>query len=157
MYMTTLGSGILKAEMDGTKPSVIINDQCNPAGLTVDWISLQLYWACLNPSEIESATLGGQNHRTVQSLQSSSNPHGIVTYNDYIYWGNYGSKSLQSRAKNGSSIRTHYVGSESINHMVVVPPYQKPAAGRVNPCKGATCDFCVLTSTGHSCLKPTNY
>ena len=155
MYMTTLAE-IQKAEMDGTKPTFIINGLHGPTGVTVDFSSSRLYWVCFSSNEIWSATLGGQDRHTVHIL--SGNPYGIVTYNNNIYWGNYWNKSLQSSAKNGSRVRTLYVGSDSINHMTLVPSFQQPITGRVNHCKSVLfCDFCVLTSTDHSCLHQISY
>ena len=154
MYMTA-ETNIMKAEMDGSMDSIIIGNLNGPTGLTVDFRLSRLFWVCFGSGTVESASYDGQNRTILQTLEGGAGPHGIITFNDNVYWGNFGSNSLQSCAKNGSTSTLHtlYVGSHSINHLILIPPVQ-PWQHRVNHCESASCGagICVLTSTAFRCV-----
>lgn len=85
IYWTDCGQRhIERAGMDGSQRQIIINtDIVRPTGLTLDFTSKRMYWCDSELKAISSSTFDGQH---VNSIEISSHPFSISTFEDFVYW-----------------------------------------------------------------------
>ena len=153
MYYTTgqAGKSIMRAGMDGSKPTTLVTELEWPYGITMDFETSQLFWTDFFGSKVESSDLRGADRKMI--TKTHIGPSGITCTDGRLYWGEFDSKELQSSAINGDDQTTLYTDKKSIAGVIVVPDLNRPP-NRTNPCgKNSCAGVCVLTATSSRCLK----
>lgn len=103
-----------RANMDGTDLTILINgsDIAWPNGLSVDYAENKIYWADAKIDRIESINLDGTG-RTVM-VPKTEHSFGLAVDNEYIYWTDWLTKSINRANKKNTSeivpIRGEYGG-----------------------------------------------
>lgn len=88
MYWSELGSKCIKrAGMDGSAPTVLIEQVGKVHSIALDHEKRAIYWAALDPPAIEFAYLNGTGRKTLVS--NVSMPYTLALYNDKVYWGDW--------------------------------------------------------------------
>ena len=142
---------IMRAGMDGSSPVTLVFASGDAYGIVIDFKASKLFWPDDDHHKIQSSNLAGGDRRTVIQL-STGMPHGIAYVKDRIYWGEYGSKKLQSSITAGDDITIVHTDSGSIRHLTVVPDFSLPR-NRTNHCARHSCEkVCVLTAASFRCL-----
>ena len=111
MYWSTVGNqaSIEKASMDGTNREIIHNTTLSfPYALTLDIPTQTLYWVDSASGRVETSAVNGSNRRLI--MQASINSHGIVAYNNGLYFINFLLNTI------------NYVGNANESDVTVVNP-----------------------------------
>ena len=155
MYWTKSGASdgaVVRAEMDGSRKSTLFSRLKHPRGITIDFESSSLYWACAGDDTIQRSNLEGRNGQTVLRLPKNTWPQGITIFGNQICWGANFLRKLQCSPKNQDEISTLYTGRHDIKHMTIVPGHNLHK-NRTNHCAAKGCSGdCVLTAQSSRCL-----
>lgn len=136
----------MSAEMDGSAAVKVISGLQRPFGIIIDYGASRMFWSEHTGNKICSSNLDGTDIRNIVTLPPESYPWGIALHNDQIYWGNYGSKSLQRSFKSGQFMRTIYTGSSKIQQLTTNS--RNFPTTRRNHCKDQQCpNICVLKTS----------
>nr|XP_006819580.1 PREDICTED: low-density lipoprotein receptor-related protein 4-like [Saccoglossus kowalevskii] len=161
MYWTDWGNTpkIECAAMDGTSRSVIADTNLYwPNGLTIDYAGYRLYWVDAKHHVIESSTLDGRNRRAVIS-QGLPHPFAITLFEDYIYWTDWHTKSINSANKfTGNDVETIHSRLHFPMDIHTFHPQRQPAA--INRCgndNGGCSHLCLPNMISYSCACPTGF
>ncbi|XP_006822699.1 LOW QUALITY PROTEIN: low-density lipoprotein receptor-related protein 6-like [Saccoglossus kowalevskii] len=111
MYWTDWGGNpkIERANMDGSNRKLIVTDVGRTNGLTIDYSDRRMYWTDLDMNQIESADLMGQHRRSVIG-EKLPKPFGLTQYQDYIYWTDWATRSIERVNKTSGENRTRIQG-----------------------------------------------
>jgi low density lipoprotein receptor-related protein 5/6 len=95
---------IERAGLDGydRMPLVLRTGRVN--GLTIDFQDQRLYWASVDSRVIESSNLLGEDRREV--VRGLMHPFSLTQYQDFIYWADWNSKSIERANKSSGNNRT---------------------------------------------------
>jgi integrin beta 2 len=167
MYWTDWGEQpyIGRAEMDGTNFKILINESLGwPNALTVDYVTKEIYWADAREDYIAVADLNGENRLVVVSRQTSNKVHHIfalTAFEDYIYWSDWETKSIERCHKyHCTNVTTVTTSAHRPMDLQIYHPYrQLPFHGK-NPCdnNGGCNTLCLLKHGKKSvCACPENY
>ena len=95
---------IERAMLDGTNRIPLISHTGRVNGLTIDFQEQRLYWASVDSRIIESSNLLGEDrHEVVRGLM---HPFSLTQYQDFIYWADWNSKSIERANKTNGQNRT---------------------------------------------------
>ena len=154
MYWSRGGrrGGIFKAEMDGSNSVQIGHGLTDPAGITIDFVSLRLFWVEYEAHLVRSSDLEGTDVYLVAQLDDRTYPWGIAVSGGRIYWGTWKSNLLQTSDKTGHDIRTLLHDEHDIMQLTVATA--NPNQTRRNHCEGQICSIgiCVLTKSSSRCI-----
>uniref|UniRef100_T1J651 EGF-like domain-containing protein n=1 Tax=Strigamia maritima TaxID=126957 RepID=T1J651_STRMM len=100
---------IERAAMDGTQRSVLISVDGRVNGLTIDYTDKKLYWANIDKKLIESSDLSG-SYRAEIVTSDLPNPFGLTQYQDYLYWTDWNTRSIERANKSTGENRTRIQG-----------------------------------------------
>nr|XP_018901907.1 PREDICTED: prolow-density lipoprotein receptor-related protein 1 [Bemisia tabaci] len=171
MFWTDWGekAHIGKATMSGGNPRMIVTHNVGwPNALTISFETDEIFWADAREDYIAVANLDGQNVRIVHSREKNQflslhHVFSIAVFEDYIYWSDWETKSIERCYKYGGSNCTsvgkfiHRPMSISVFHPMKQPKLEP------NPCEKSNCSFlCLLTAdsegtVGHTCVCPANF
>lgn len=88
MYWSELGSkSIKRAAMDGSSPSVFMEQVGRVHALSIDYEKRALYWAALDPPVIEYVYLNGTGRKVL--LDGITMPYTLTIFNDSVFWGDW--------------------------------------------------------------------
>ncbi|XP_071521746.1 low-density lipoprotein receptor-related protein 4 isoform X2 [Panulirus ornatus] len=89
---------IERAYLDGSQRQVIIGEGLHwPNGITIDYPTETLYWVDAKHQVIEAAQIDGTNRRTI--LEDLPHPYAITVFEDYLYWTDWRTRSIQTANK----------------------------------------------------------
>ncbi|XP_070536212.1 low-density lipoprotein receptor-related protein 4-like [Ptychodera flava] len=161
MYWTDWGSTpkIERAAMDGSSRKSVVSDGLFwPNGLTIDYAGHRLYWVDAKHHIIESAALDGSKRRAVIS-QGLPHPFAITLFEDYIYWTDWHTKSINSANKfTGNDVETIHTRLHFPMDIHTFHPQRQPAA--INQCgedNGGCSHLCLPNMFSYSCACPTGF
>ncbi|KAJ8349711.1 hypothetical protein SKAU_G00248410 [Synaphobranchus kaupii] len=145
--------------MDGSDRLVLIHTEIyNPAALTIDYINKRVYWADLN--QISFANMDGTGRRKVpnHSIHAAT---GLTLFEDYIYWVDGKSKSLNRAHKTSGLEAAELLKSwQAITDIKMHHPYRQPEVPK-HQCQvvnGGCSHLCLLSpGGGYRCACPTNF
>ena len=113
--------GIYRSQMDGSNFTQIVSGY-GAVGIQLNSDSDQFYWADNGNDRIVSSQryeIGVVEN--IAQLGTGESPWGLTTFNGSIYWGNFGSGSLQRSSPTGKDLVTIYNGTSPIRHLTLVP------------------------------------
>lgn len=88
MYWSELGSKSIKsAGMDGSTPSVFLDQVGRVHAMAIDLDTRALYWAALETPAIEYAYLNGTGRRLL--FDKITMPYALALHNDRVFWGDW--------------------------------------------------------------------
>ena len=138
--------------MNGFSPTTLVTGLKRPWDITIDFKTSTLFWADYSAHKIESSNLEEGDRRTIVNLSSGAYPTGIAIVNGRVYWGESGTKKLQSSTFDGKDVITLHTDANYIRGVTVVPDLNRPQ-NRTNHCAENNCSkACVLTATSSRCL-----
>ena len=146
MSGTTSGA-IYRAQMDGSGFATLFAGLGEPTGIT---FRDSLTWADRLQNKILMGSWDGEGPIDTVQLQSSARPSGMTAFDTVfnVFWGNQGSRTLQSVSPLGLQLETLYAGTAAIGPLTTVEPlgrYEAGARNDSNPCEGQGCShLCVL-------------
>jgi low density lipoprotein receptor-related protein 5/6 len=75
----------MRASLDGSERTVLIETSGRPHGLTIDYTENRIYWTNMDEKLIESCDLHGKNNRSLVK-DGIVEPSSLTQYEDFIYW-----------------------------------------------------------------------
>lgn len=100
MYWTDWGTEpkIEKAGLDGNHRQAIVSDGIKwPNGLTIDYVTNQLFWVDAKQFSISTCDLNGANPRVLMVDEYSlRHPFAITVFEDNLYWTDWITKGIHS-------------------------------------------------------------
>ncbi|KAG8306441.1 hypothetical protein J6590_046757, partial [Homalodisca vitripennis] len=162
MYWSDWGGqgSVERATMDGTSHLVILAKVGRANGLTVDYTERRLYWSQLHGTPaIEVADLDGKHRSTVIS-KDIGRPFALTQYQDYIYWADWNSGSIERVEKHYGANRT--LLHRQLDHVTDLQVFHTSRQLGWNLCAGDNggCSHLCLARPGDSsrhCACPTHY
>ncbi|MGH0159378.1 UNVERIFIED_CONTAM: hypothetical protein FKN15_037173 [Acipenser sinensis] len=145
--------------MDGTYQSVVIDTEVSrPVALTIDYINRRLYWA--DENHILFSNMDGSNRQKVPN-QDIQGVIGLTVFEDYLYWTDGKSKSINRAHKTSGAERMSLLNSWlAITDIQVYHPFRQPDVPK-HPCQvnnGGCSHLCLLSpGGGYKCACPTNF
>ncbi|RWS07569.1 low-density lipoprotein receptor-related protein 6-like protein [Dinothrombium tinctorium] len=152
---------IERASLDGGGRLTIIQNVNSPNGLTIDFVDKRLFWTDVDSKVIESSNLDGRE-RAVIVKNSLRKPYGLTVYENYIYWSDWETNSIEKADKKSGKNRT--VLKENLNHVVDIVVFHASRQSGWNPCavNNGGCEHLCLRIPAHNqneyrCECPTHY
>ncbi|MGH0120697.1 UNVERIFIED_CONTAM: hypothetical protein FKN15_035083 [Acipenser sinensis] len=145
--------------MDGTYQSVVVDTEVSrPVALTIDYINRRLYWA--DENHILFSNMDGSNRQKVPN-QDIQGVIGLTVFEDYLYWTDGKSKSINRAHKTSGAERMSLLNSWlAITDIQVYHPFRQPDVPK-HPCQvnnGGCSHLCLLSpGGGYKCACPTNF
>uniref|UniRef100_A0AAY4C4Y4 EGF-like domain-containing protein n=1 Tax=Denticeps clupeoides TaxID=299321 RepID=A0AAY4C4Y4_9TELE len=145
--------------LDGSQHNMIINKEIyNPTALTIDYVNKRLYWA--DDGHILFSNLDGTRRHKVPNRDM----HGVLgftLFEDYVYWTDEKSKSLNRAHKTSGVWQTELLSSwQPIKDIKVYHPYRQPDVPK-HQCQvtnGGCSHLCLLSpGGGYKCACPTHF
>lgn len=90
--------------MDGSNRTLIVTGVKRPSDITLDYKESLIFWVDTDSSVIECADFLGRNRRTIAS--SLSKPFALTQFQDYIYWTDWNTESIERANKTTGLNRT---------------------------------------------------
>lgn len=88
MYWSELGSKCIKrAGMDGSSPTVFMEQVGRVHSMAIDADTRAVYWAALDPPAVEFAFLNGTGRRLL--FDKVPMPYALTLHNDRVFWGDW--------------------------------------------------------------------
>jgi low density lipoprotein receptor-related protein 5/6 len=170
IYWTDWGNKpkIERSALDGSHRVELIQDVGRANGLTIDYIERRLYWTNLDTNLIESSDMLGQDrHQIIQD--DLPHPCGLTQYQDYIYWADWVTRSIERANKTNGLNRTRIQGS--LQHIMDILIFHASRQSGWNDCghkNGGCSHICIArsdeytsgdneTAYTHHCDCPTHY
>jgi len=94
--------------MDGSNRLTLVSSDIKwPNGLTLDLVQRRVYWVDGKLNHIGSVDFDGRNRKLVlQSPESLPHPFSITTFEDELYWTDWGNQTLyQANKFDGSGVK----------------------------------------------------
>ena len=90
---------IFRVGMNGANRTQLIIDKVFwPNGITIDYITRELFWVDARLDVIEYADLDGQNRKIVPQAQVS-HPFAVTVFESHIYWTDWATKAVHKADK----------------------------------------------------------
>ncbi|KAK7490751.1 hypothetical protein BaRGS_00017980, partial [Batillaria attramentaria] len=131
--------------------------------LTIDYIDRRLYWADIDQRRIQSSNLLGQDRQLVVSSQLPR-PMGLTQYEDYVYWTDLASKSIERANKITGLDRTLIQdGVDLPMDISVIHASRQSGSNACGQQNGGCSHLCLAHSADHKdnqthhCACPTHY
>lgn len=88
MYWSELGSrSIKRAAMDGSSPTIFMEQVGRVHSLALDYDKRALFWAAVDPAVIEFVYLNGSGRKLL--VENLTVPYALTLYNDKVIWGDW--------------------------------------------------------------------
>ncbi|XP_029103120.1 low-density lipoprotein receptor-related protein 1B-like isoform X3 [Scleropages formosus] len=148
-----------RAGMDGSNHVVIVDKEIySPTALTIDFTNKRLYWADENHILFVNMD-GSQRHKVANGEVRSV--MGLTLFEDYIYWTDGKSKSLNRAHKTSGDKREELLSSwQAITGVKVYHPFRQPDVPK-HQCQvtnGGCSHLCLLSpGSSYRCACPTNF
>ncbi|CAL4165319.1 unnamed protein product, partial [Meganyctiphanes norvegica] len=145
MYWTEWGDQprISRAQLDASKPRVIVTDMGRANGLTVDFKDNRLFWIDIDLNRIESSDLDGKNKEIL--VGDLPQPYSLTLYEDYVYWADWKTGSIERANKTNGQNRTKIQGD--LDYIVDLLVFHSSRQSGQNPCISSNNGGC-----SHLCL-----
>ncbi|CAH1786283.1 unnamed protein product [Owenia fusiformis] len=101
---------IERSNLDGSARKHVITNVGRAHGLTIDHIDRRLYWVDVTDKSIQSSDMEGSLRSRI-ILHSLPHPFGLTQYQDYIYWTDWETMSIERANKTTGENRTQIRGS----------------------------------------------
>lgn len=133
MYLGVWGSvpHIERAALDGSQRITLVNSVGRVNGLVVDFADRRLYWADVDGNHIESCDLDGK-YRQVVISGNMPQPHGLTQYEDYIYWADWATRSIERAHKLSGQNRTRI--TTQVDYVMDILVFHSSRQSGWNPC-----------------------
>ncbi|XP_028393318.1 low-density lipoprotein receptor-related protein 2-like [Dendronephthya gigantea] len=159
LFFTDWGQhAIFRVGMNGHNLTKIIGEKVVwPNGITIDYITKELFWVDARLDVIEYSDMDGQNRRRV-SQGLVSHPFAITVFEDNVYWTDWLTKAVHKAHKwSGENHQIMKNTTSKPMDIQVVHPIRQTAivspCPTKNPCQG----LCLLTpGGGYECACPMN-
>lgn len=154
--------------MDGQNVRTIVTGRTAnfrwPNALTLDHVTGHIFWGDAGTDIIGMSDYMGNGYRKVLSLGKEHHIFSMSVFEDYLYWTNWETHSVERAHKYSGFNRTTVIPKFHYRPMgikIVHPLLQRPIAKFSNPCHmGGRCSaVCTLSrnSYGYDCKCPTNF
>ena len=110
-----------------------------PNGITIDYITKELFWVDARLDVIEYCDLDGQNRRIVPEV-TVPHPFAITVFEGYMYWTDWVTKAVHKADK--------WIGS---NHKIIRNTTHKPMDIQVSTLQAFYSVFTIVNSILTSC------
>ncbi|XP_064480867.1 low-density lipoprotein receptor-related protein 6-like isoform X2 [Ornithodoros turicata] len=161
MYWSDWGkvARVERAALDGSRRSLLITSIGRANSLTIDYMDRRLYWADIDAAIIESSDMNGEGRQVVLSSEQLK-PFGLTQYEEYIYWTDLGTRSIERALKTTGHNRTRLLGQLKYTNDILV--FHSSRQSGWNQCavnNGGCSHLClgVPDSRGQQCACPTHH
>ena len=129
-----------------------------PNGLTLDYISLRIYWIDAKSDSIHSIKYDGSDYREIlRGHELLTHPFSISIFGNYVYWTDWRTNSVTRANKwNGTEVKVIQRAMTQPFDVKIYHPSRQPTA---TPESGNVTSPCSLDSNGgcsHLCLISAN-
>ena len=135
---------ISKAYLDGSHPNVLIRNVGRVNGLTIDFEDSRIFWTDINNFRIESSDFDGRNRQVIVS--NLPQPYGLTLYEDFVYWADWTTKTIERANKNNGQNRTRIQGQ--LNYIMDILVFHSSRQAGRSPCavnNGGCSHLCLGT------------
>nr|XP_045620165.1 low-density lipoprotein receptor-related protein 6-like [Procambarus clarkii] len=163
MYWSEWGDepSISHAHLDASQPSPIVTKMGRANGLTIDFKDSRLYWTDIDNFLIESSDLNGRNREVV--VRDLPQPYGLTLYEDYVYWADWKTGTIERANKSKGENRTRIQGQ--LDFIMDILVFHSSRQSGKNPCSvdnGGCSHLCLAVpasngSQNYTCSCPTHY
>lgn len=161
MYWSDWGKipRIERAALDGSQRSVLVTDIGRANSLTIDYVDRRLYWADIDAAIIVSCDMSGDGRQRVLSSEKLK-PVALTQYEEFIYWTDHGTRSIERALKTSGHNRTRLLGQLKYTDDILV--FHASRQSGWNQCavyNGGCSHLClgVPGPRGHQCACPTHH
>ena len=152
MYLGVWGSvpHIERAALDGSQRITLVNGVGRVNGLVVDFADRRLYWADVDGKHIESCDLDGKQRQVVVS-GNMPQPHGLTQYEEFIYWADWTTRSIERAHKLSGENRTRI--QTQVDFVMDILVFHSSRQSGWNPCavsNGGCSHLCLALPAGSS-------
>ena len=155
---------IERANLDGTKRHIVLNDVGRASGLTLDHVTDRFYWTDSAAPAIESYNLQTKRRESLV-IENIAYPYSITLYRDYIYWTDWNTGNFERANKTTGADRSKvHNPMESVTSMLVFHASRQPGSNSCAANNGDCSHFCIALpgidsqfSATHKCSCPTHY
>ncbi|XP_061491391.1 prolow-density lipoprotein receptor-related protein 1-like isoform X2 [Rhineura floridana] len=169
MYWSEIGDEpkIEQAGMDGSNRAILLDGLGWPTSITLDLLSWKIFWSDDKFHCIGSAFLDGTGMKVLELTEIHS-PFAVTVFEDYIYWSEMKTRTVQRLDKRTGKNRTVLIKRHGqpyglkIMHEVLQPAASDPCVGSgcshvclLNPDKRGSCRCpvgLVLSNDGKTCI-----
>jgi low density lipoprotein receptor-related protein 5/6 len=150
MYLGVWGSvpHIERAGLDGSQRITLVNGVGRVNGLVVDFADRRLYWADVDGKHIESCDLDGKQRQVVVS-GNMPQPHGLTQYEEFIYWADWTTRSIERAHKQSGENRTRI--QTQVDYVMDILVFHSSRQSGWNPCavnNGGCSHLCLALPAG---------
>ncbi|XP_030746611.1 low-density lipoprotein receptor-related protein 4 [Sitophilus oryzae] len=145
---------IERADMDGSnRKSIITESVFWPNGLTIDYVTNQLYWADAKHNVIETSALDGFRRRKVIT-KGLPHPFAITIFEDAIFWTDWHTKSITTANKlTGAGYKTLHSQLHFPMDLHSFHPQRQPKyRNRCGSSNGGCSHLCLPNNKLYSCV-----
>ena len=117
-------------------------------GLVVDFADRRLYWADVDGKHIESCDLDGKQRQVVVS-GNMPQPHGLTQYEEFIYWADWTTRSIERAHKQSGENRTRI--QTQVDYVMDILVFHSSRQSGWNPCavnNGGCSHLCLALPAG---------
>ncbi|XP_051787046.1 low-density lipoprotein receptor-related protein 1B [Erpetoichthys calabaricus] len=145
--------------MDGTHRHVVIDTEISkPNALTIDYVNRRLYWA--DENHIFFSKMDGSSRRKILN-QDIQGVIGLTLFEDYIYWTDGKTKTLNRAHKTSGAGKISLLNSwHAITDIQVYHALRQPDVPK-HPCQvnnGGCSHLCLISpGGGYKCACPSNF
>ena len=152
MYLGVWGSvpHIERAALDGSQRLNLVQGVGRVNGLVVDFTDRRLFWADVDGKHIESCDLDGRQRQVVIS-GNMPQPHGLTQYEDYLYWADWTTRSIERAHKQSGDNRTRI--QSQVDYVMDILVFHSSRQSGWNPCavnNGGCSHLCLALPAGTS-------
>ncbi|XP_042878926.1 low-density lipoprotein receptor-related protein 6-like [Penaeus japonicus] len=163
MYWSEWGEEprISRAHLDASQLSVIVTDMGRANGLTIDFKDTRLYWTDIDNFRIESSDLEGLRREVI--VRSLPQPYGLTLYEDYVYWADWKTGTIERANKTNGENRTRIQGQlDFVMDILVFHSSRQSGSNQCSINNGGCSHLCLAvpsadTTENHTCACPTHY
>ncbi|ELT98196.1 hypothetical protein CAPTEDRAFT_227414 [Capitella teleta] len=182
MYYTVRdvrGGRIERRSMDGSGLVILVSEMlASPSGITLDLegdcsntpqsdyiiiynqiTARKMYWCDAHSEKVESASLLGNDRKTLISLSADGDPFGIATQGQYIYWTDWNIRGVHRSLKDGENdVVLHDDFFSGLNDIKYFNKTALPKSTACSDDNGGCSDFCLpLPNNQRACGCPDSY
>jgi low density lipoprotein receptor-related protein 5/6 len=141
---------IERSALDGSQRTIIVHNAGRANSLTIDYIERRLYWIDIDSSKIVSSDLDGTN-RNVVIKEKLVKPYGLTVYQDYLYWTDWETNTIEKANKSNGFNRT--VIQNQLDYVIDLMIYHNSRQSGWNPCavnNGGCLHLCLAVPGNHN-------
>ncbi|XP_026326416.1 low-density lipoprotein receptor-related protein 6 [Hyposmocoma kahamanoa] len=160
MYWSELGSrSIKRAAMDGSSPTIFMEQVGRVHSLALDYDKRALYWAAVDPAVIEFVYLNGSGRKLL--VENLTIPYALTLYNDKVIWGDWTGNIEEAKKTDGSNRKVIHTKLDYLSDLKVFHRTKSSGGNQCGVDNGGCSHLCLPlpseTRADYRCACPAHY